>query len=106
MAQMIICSNPPQGPGIRSHGLLFSSPSHSNSFAVCDSIRWCSVVLGQVRHYVLLYQAIGLYKDLGDCIYRLAFCVSNMYCTFLEKQPTACHEWGSRGSAESIALEF
>ena len=57
------CSNPRAGPGICSHGPLFPSPSHSNSYAVCCSIYRCSVVLGKVRYYVLLHQAIGLCKD-------------------------------------------
>jgi chitin synthase len=53
--KMRTCSNSLAGPGISSHGPLFHSPSHSNSCTIYCSIRRCSVVLGQVRYYVLLH---------------------------------------------------
>src|ERR1700731_3134399 len=90
MAQMKMCFNPRAGQSICSHGLLFSSSSHSNRCVVCGSIRWCSVVLGQVRYYVLLYPALGLRKNLCDCIYRLAFCVPNLY---ISGEAARCMSW-------------
>jgi hypothetical protein len=104
MAQMRTCPNSLAGPGISSHDPLLHSPSHSNSCTIYCSIRRRSVVLGQVRYYVLLHQAIVLCKD-REIVYtdwRFVFQI----CTSLEKLSAACHEWGSMGSAESTALEF
>ena len=95
MTQMKTCSNPRAEPGICSHSLLFRMPSHNNSCAVCCSIRRCCVVLGQVRYYVLLHQAIGLCKDRIIVYTDWHFVFQT--CTSLKKLPAPCHGCGSIG---------
>ncbi len=90
MALMKICSNSRAEQGISSHDLLFPRSSHSNRCVVCGSIRWCSVVLGQVRYYVLLHPAIGFCKNPGPVHTGWRLCVSNLY---FHGEAARCMSW-------------